>query len=65
VASVFDDFAQLHVETFDGVGGVNYTPDVRQETKERNHMLPSGAPASRGSGIFFTQIRLLKLLELL
>ena len=44
MAAILDDFAQLHMQTFYGIGGVNHLPDFRCKGVERNDMLPGAFP---------------------
>jgi hypothetical protein len=57
VASVFNDFTQLHVQALDGVGGVDDAPDVRRESKERNDMFPRPILLGKSFGHHFISYR--------
>lgn len=49
VPAGLDDLAQLHVQTLDGVGGVDHPAHLRREGEERDHVLP-GPPPGLGDG---------------
>src|SRR5260364_292935 len=44
MAAVFDDFAQLHMQTFNCVGCINHFSNVSRIGKERNHLFPLSSP---------------------
>ena len=44
VAACLEDFSDLSVEVFDGVGGVNHASDFLGKAQERSHLIPSRAP---------------------
>jgi hypothetical protein len=45
VLSIFEHVTQLHVQTLDGVGGVNDFSDLGQIDKKRNDLFPDSSPA--------------------
>ena len=44
VAPAFDDFPQRHIQTLNGVGGVDDLSDRLWVSKEGGHMLPISSP---------------------
>ena len=62
-ASGFKHLAQLHVQTFDGVGGVNHLSDFVGVSEKRDHLVPDSAPALSDGRDPFAKGPLLKVLQ--
>ncbi len=45
--SIFDDLAQPGIDTLNGIGGVDNTPDMCREGEERNYLVPVASPGCR------------------
>ena len=48
--SVFEHLTQLHMQTLNGVGGVNDFADLERISEERDHLLPHSSPALDDGG---------------
>src|SRR5260221_8946218 len=63
VPSGFEHLAQLHVQTLNGVGGVNDFADLSPIGEERDHLFPDSSPALHDRGEFFAPLAIGNLLQ--
>ena len=56
VAAVLDDFAQTHVDAFQGVGRIDGAANFQRIGHERRHLLPVPAPQRGNRGILLAPV---------
>src|SRR5258708_40301692 len=63
MASSLEHLAQLHMQTLNGVGGVNDFSDLKRISKERGDLVPYPSPALDNGRQFFAPFTIGKLLQ--